>query len=366
MTNPISVLIVDDSTAVRTAFSAIINNDPGLTLFGTAQDPFVAVERMRTELPDVILLDIEMPRMDGLTFLKKIMTQCPVPVIVCSSHSQKGSMAAMTALDLGAAEVLAKPDLATADARNRAAFRISQAVRTAVGSKEPMPMQGGNTDEGRSDTRVSPEKIIAKRPASSRAGPRPLVVIGSSTGGPDALRQVLSGLPRTTPPIAIVQHMPAEFTGPLARRLNGQSEIEVVEAKTGDVLVPGYAFIAPGDQHLLINRQGRDYVAQVVGGPYVARHRPSVDVLFRSAAQAAGQNAMGMILTGMGDDGATCLGEIRASGGYTVAQNEESCVVYGMPRSAVEAGAVDKVLPLSRMTSEIVQWNSQKSHKAAG
>ncbi|MCR9108909.1 chemotaxis response regulator protein-glutamate methylesterase [Marivita sp. XM-24bin2] len=364
MTHPISVLIVDDSAAVRTAFSAIIKADPGLTLFGTAQDPFVAVERMRDDLPDAILLDIEMPRMDGLTFLKKIMAQCPVPVIVCSSHSQKGSMAAITALDLGAAEVLAKPDLTTTEARNRAALRIGQAVRAAVTERSDISSSPANTDEGRNDARVTPDKILAKRPAVRRGTSTPLVVIGSSTGGPDALRQVLTELPSNAPAIAIVQHMPAEFTGPLARRLNERCQIEVVEAKSGDPVTAGCALIAPGDQHLVIHREGRSYFAEVVGGPYVSRHRPSVDVLFRSAAQAAGENAMGMILTGMGDDGATCLGEIQECGGYTVAQNEASCVVYGMPRSAVEAGVVDKVTALKEMSGEIMKWHAGKFRKA--
>lgn len=364
MTNSISVLIVDDSVAVRTAFSAIINADPGLTLFGTAQDPFVAVDRMRDDLPDVILLDIEMPRMDGLTFLKKIMAQCPVPVVVCSSISQKGSVAAITALDLGAAEVLAKPDLTTAEARNRAALRIGQAIRNAVGETVRTSARGVNTEEGRSDARVSPDKILPRRPAVRKAGPTPIVAIGSSTGGPDALRQVLTTLPRNAPGIAIVQHMPAEFTGPLARRLNDRCEINVAEAASGDPLLPGCALVAPGDQHMLIHRDGRHYVVEIVGGPYVSRHRPSVDLLFRSAAQAAGENALGMILTGMGDDGATCLGEIQECGGYTVAQNEASCVVYGMPRSAAEAGVVDKVAPLSQMSGEIMTWYGAKSRKA--
>ena len=364
MAQPISVLIVDDSVAVRTAFSAIVTADPGLTLFGTAQDPYVAVERMRDDLPDAIILDIEMPRMDGLTFLKKIMAQCPVPVVVCSSHSQKGSVAAFTALDLGAAEVLAKPDLSTAEARNRAALRIGQAIRNAVGETKSLAGRGVNTDEGRSDGRISPDKILPKRPPVRSAGKTPLVAIGSSTGGPDALRQVLTGLPANAPAIAIVQHMPAEFTGPLARRLNDRCEINVAEAASGDPLLPGCALIAPGDQHMLIHRDGRHYVVEIIGGPYISRHRPSVDVLFRSAAQAGGENAMGMILTGMGDDGATCLGEIQAAGGYTVAQNEASCVVYGMPRSAVEAGVADKVAPLSQMSAEIMGWSTGKSRKA--
>jgi len=364
MTKPISVLIVDDSVAVRTAFSAIINADPGLTLFGTASDPFVAVERMRDDLPDAILLDIEMPRMDGLTFLKKIMAQCPVPVIVCSSHSQTGSIAAMTALDLGAAEVLAKPDLTTIDARARAGLRIGQAVRTAVGGKPGVTHRGNNTDEGRSDGRLSPDKILTRQPAIRKAAPTPLVVIGSSTGGPDALRQVLTGLPENAPAIAIVQHMPAEFTGPLARRLDGRCKIDVAEARSGDVLQAGCALIAPGDQHLVVHREGRGYVVEVVGGPYVSRHRPSVDVLFRSAAQAAGENAMGVLLTGMGDDGATCLAEIQQCGGYTVAQDEASCVVFGMPRSAIEAGVVDKIAPLSDMPGEIMGWFGGKLRKA--
>lgn len=364
MARPISVLIVDDSVAVRTAFSAMIKGDPGLRLFGTAEDPFVAVERMKTELPDVILLDIEMPRMDGLTFLKKIMAQCPVPVIVCSSHTQEGSLAAMTALDLGAAEVLAKPDLTTLEARNRAAMRISQAIRNAAGESPSAAARGVKSNEGRSDARLSPDVILPKRPATRQTVTSPLVVIGSSTGGPDALRQVLTDLPLNAPPIVIVQHMPAEFTGPLARRLNGQCQIEVMEARNGDAVMPGRALIAPGDQHLLVHRDGRRYVVEVVNGPYVSRHRPSVDVLFRSAAQSAGGHAMGVILTGMGDDGATCLGEIKECGGYTVAQNEESCVVYGMPRSAVEAGVVDKVAPLSEMSAEITGWYVGKTRKA--
>lgn len=364
MTKPISVLIVDDSVAVRTAFSAMINADHGLKLFGTAQDPFAAVERMKTELPDVIVLDIEMPRMDGLTFLHKIMTQCPVPVIVCSSHSQKGSAAAMKALDLGAAEVLAKPDLTTVEARSRAALRIGQAIRAAVGDAPKAMTRGVKSDDGRSDGRLSADVILPKRPAVHRAGSSKLVVIGSSTGGPDALRQVLTGLPVDAPPIAIVQHMPAEFTGPLASRLNTRCQIEVVEAQNGDVLAPGCAVIAPGDHHMLIHRESRGYVVEIMNGPFVSRHRPSVDVLFRSAAQAAGSNALGMILTGMGDDGATCLGEIQECGGFTVAQDEASCVVYGMPRSAVEAGVVDKVAPLSAMPTEIMEWYRGTSRKA--
>lgn len=364
MPKPISVLIVDDSVAVRTAFSAMINADHGLSLFGTAQDPFVAVEQMKTNLPDVILLDIEMPRMDGLTFLSKIMTQCPVPVIVCSSHSQKGSNAAMKALDLGAAEVLAKPDLTSAEARNRAAIRIGQAIRAAAGETGTPATRGVNTDDGRSDARLSPDVILPKRPAVRLAAAMPLVVIGSSTGGPDALRHVLTNLPSDAPPIAIVQHMPAEFTGPLARRLNTRCQIEVIEARNGDVLAPGCALIAPGDQHMIVHREKRGYAVEIVNGPFVSRHRPSVDVLFRSAAQAAGSRALGMILTGMGDDGATCLGEIHECGGYTVAQDEASCVVYGMPRSAVEAGVVDKVAPLSEMSAEIMAWYGGKARKA--
>jgi len=345
----VSVLIVDDSTAVRSAFSAIVKADPGLILFGAAGDPFQAVDLMRDGLPDVILLDLELPKMDGLTFLKRIMSQRPLPVVVCSSHTEAGSQAAMKALELGASEVLAKPRLDSPAARAEAAMRIGDALRAAVTSRS----------RGRRAIALSPGEKLTADAVLPRLPPRPVpptepvVVIGASTGGTQALQEVLGVLPATAPAIAITQHMPEHFTRAFAQRLDGLCRIEVRESADGDVLRPGLALIAPGNHHMLLRRQGGHYRVSIVEGPCVSRHRPSVDVLFRSAAQVAGPNALGIILTGMGDDGAACMAELRASGARTLAQDEESCVVYGMPREAVAAGGVDRVLPLDQVAREI-------------
>lgn len=346
------VLVVDDSAAVRTAFSAIIRADPGLDLFATAADPFQAVERMRVDLPDVVLLDLELPKMDGLTFLKKIMSQRPLPVVVCSSHTDSGSQAAMRALESGAAEVLAKPSLDSPLARAEAAVRLGEALRAAAASRVP------GTGRKLVATLTPGEKLNADAilpPLQPRPVPptMPVVVIGASTGGTDALLQVLTELPDNCPSIAIVQHMPEHFTLAFARRLNGLCRIEVREAADGDTMQPGLALIAPGNHHMLLSRSGAGYRVSIVEGAYVSRHRPSVDVLFRSAAQAAGANAVGVILTGMGDDGAAGMKEMHDAGARTLAQDEATCVVYGMPREAVMAGGVDLVLPLGRMAEEI-------------
>lgn len=346
----LSVLVVDDSAAVRSAFSAIIRADPGLSLFGTAGDPFQAADLMRSALPDVVLLDLELPRMDGLTFLKRIMAQRPLPVVVCSSHTEAGSQSAMKALDSGAAEVLAKPRLDTPTARSEAAMRIGDALRAAVSSRAPGRKQVSLFAPGE---KLTADAILPPMP--SRGIPRtdPVVVIGASTGGTHALEKVLTALPASAPAIAIVQHMPEHFTRAFAQRLDGLCRISVREAADGDVLRPGLALIAPGNHHMLLRRQAGTYHVTIAEGPYVCRHRPSVDVLFRSAAQAAGANALGIILTGMGDDGAACLAEMRAAGARTLAQDEETSVVYGMPKEAVAAGGVDRVLPLGSIAPEI-------------
>lgn len=347
---PIRVLVVDDSAAVRAAFSSIIAEDPGLELFATAADPYVAVERMRLRLPDVILLDLELPRMSGLTFLGKIMSQRPLPVVVCSSHAGAGSDSALKALELGAAEVLAKPRLDTEVARQEASVRIGDALRAAVsvrgkGTRPSVPFDPGS--------KLSADVILP--PLAPRNVPMtmPVVAIGSSTGGTDALRDVLTALPEAAPAILIVQHMPEHFTQAFARRIDGLCRIEVREARDGDILKPGLALIAPGNHHLMLRRSGDVYRVSITEGPYVSRHRPSVDVLFRSTAQAAGQNALGIILTGMGDDGAACLGEMKAAGARTIAQDEASSVVWGMPRAAVECGAAECTMPLRLMATEI-------------
>ncbi|GAA4217494.1 two-component system chemotaxis response regulator CheB [Sagittula marina] len=348
----INVLVVDDSATVRSAFSAIIRADAGLSLFATASDPFIAVERMKKGLPDVILLDLELPNMDGLTFLKKIMSQRPMPVVVCSSYTEAGSQGALKALDLGAAEVLAKPRLDTQVARAEAAVQIGDALRAAVSSRH------GDATRRPAPAFVPGEKysadvVLPHRPPKPVPETMPIVAIGASTGGTEALRDVLTALPAEAPAIAVVQHMPEKFTHAFANRLNTLCRIEVREAENGDVMTRGTALIAPGNHHMILRRSGTSYRVDVVNGPYVSRHRPSVDVLFRSVAQAAGANALGIIMTGMGDDGAAGMAEMHASGARTVAQDEASSVVWGMPREAIDAGGVDKVVALQRIAKEI-------------
>lgn len=348
--HPLSVLIVDDSSAVRAALSAIIKADPGLTLFGVAADPYQAVDLMRSELPDVMLLDVELPRMDGLSFLKRIMAQRPLPVVVCSSHTDAGSTSAMKALDLGAAEVLTKPRLDSQVARVEAAVRIGDALRAAVSSRSASRKRASVVPPGE---KLSADVVLPRLPPRSLPTTEPIVAIGASTGGTAALQTILTALPVSAPAIAIVQHMPEHFTRAFAQRLDSLCQIEVREAADGDLLRAGLALIAPGNHHMVLQRHGAQYRVTIVDGPYVGRHRPSVDVLFRSTAQAAGKNALGIILTGMGDDGAACMVEMKAAGARTLAQDEATSVVYGMPREAVAAGGVDKTLPLQAFAREI-------------
>ncbi|MDT8856024.1 chemotaxis response regulator protein-glutamate methylesterase [Paracoccaceae bacterium Fryx2] len=349
------VLVVDDSASIRAAFSSIIAADPGLSLMATAADPYVAVEKMRDEIPDVMLLDLELPRMDGLTFLRKIMSQRPIPVVVCSSHTGAGSEAMMKALDLGAAEVLAKPRLDTPANRQEAAIRIGDALRAAAqtgrkgaGARAPAALAPGE--------KLSADVILPPMPP--RAVPRtgPVIAIGASTGGTEALLQVLRALPANAPPVAIVQHMPEHFTLAFARRLDAQCAMTVREAADGDLLEPGTALIAPGNHHMVMRRHGSEYRVNILEGPCVSRHRPSVDVLFRSTAQAAGANALGVIMTGMGDDGARCLLEMRNAGARTLAQDEASCIVFGMPGEAISRGSAERSVQLSRIAAEIMAF----------
>lgn len=358
----IKVLIVDDSATVRSAFSSIIRADPGLGLFGTAGDPFIAVDRMKSGLPDVILLDLELPNMDGLTFLKKIMAQRPMPVVVCSSYTEAGSQAALKALDLGAAEVLAKPHLDTQLARAEAAVRIGDALRAAVSSHKDhsarKPASLFTPGE-----KFTADVILPYRKPKQVPGTSPVVAIGASTGGTEALREVLTALPDTTPAIAVVQHMPENFTHAFANRLNSLCQINVREAQNGDMMTSGTALIAPGNHHMMLRRSGTSYRVDIVEGSYVSRNRPSVDVLFRSVAQAAGANALGIIMTGMGDDGAAGMTEMHAAGARTLAQDEASSVVWGMPGAAVQAGGVDRIVALSKLFKEIESHGAcQKNH----
>lgn len=354
----IRVLIVDDSPSVRMTLSEIIAGDPALEVMATAADPYVAVERIRQEVPDVMFLDIEMPRMDGLTFLRKIMSQRPIPVVICSSVAEAGSDTLMQALEAGAVDVVTKPRVDTAQFLQESRMRICDAAKAAAHAKfrglhkpaPPMTVEAKLT----ADAIIPPHS--AARAASVRAKlptTDPIVCIGASTGGTEALREVLEALPANSPGILIVQHMPEKFTNAFARRLNSICAIAIKEAEDGDVVQPGLALIAPGNLHMVLQRSASRYTVNIVDGPHVSRHRPSVDVLFRSASQVAGRNAMGIILTGMGDDGARGLLEMRQAGSVTVAQDEESCVVFGMPKEAIERGAAGKIVPLKRVATEI-------------
>ncbi len=349
MAGEIRVLVVDDSAVVRQVMSDILGREPGIRVIGTAPDPLFALERMRREWPDVITLDVEMPRMDGVTFLKKIMAERPTPVVICSSLTQAGAETTMQALAAGAVSIIAKPTLGLKEFLRESSNDVVAAVRAAAVSRVRNPA-------------ARPVARVTAEPDGAAAGVHAMakttdsiVAIGTSTGGTQALEAVLTALPATAPGIVIVQHMPEKFTASFAERLNGLCEIDVFEAKDGQRVVPGRALIAPGGKHMLLKRSGAQYHVEVVDGPVVNRHRPSVDVLFRSVAKYAGKNALGVIMTGMGDDGARGLKEMHDAGARTLAQDEESCVVYGMPKEAVKLGAVDRSLPLERIAAALVQ-----------
>lgn len=361
----IRVLIVDDSAAVRTTLSDIISSDPALDVMATAADPYIAVERIRNEVPDVIFLDIELPRMDGITFLKKMMAQRPIPVVICSSHASEGSDTLIKALEAGAVDVVPKPRIDTAQFLQDSRQRICEAARNAAQARlrgrARAPAPPVQVEAKLSADAVIPPRSAARAASALNTMPvtEPIVCIGASTGGTEALRDVLVDLPAGAPATLIVQHMPERFTAAFARRLDGLCRVRVKEAEDGDVLEAGLVLIAPGGQHMMLRRTGSRYTAHIVDGPHVSRHRPSVDVLFRSAAYAAGRNAIGVMLTGMGDDGANGLLEMRQAGAMTLAQDEESCVVFGMPREAIAIGAAHKTVPLGRVAHEISAFASR-------
>jgi two-component system chemotaxis response regulator CheB len=356
MKPPIKVLIIDDSAVVRQTLTEVLSSDPEIVVMGTAADPFAAARRIQTEVPDVITLDVEMPRMDGITFLRKLMAQRPIPVVMCSSLTEHGSETLMQALEAGAVDVILKPRLGTAEFLMESKLRICEAVKAAAQARLP------KRPAARPITAVPPQKLTADvmlpPPGLGRAMARTterVICIGASTGGTESLRVVLEALPVASPGIVIVQHMPEKFTEAFARRLDGLCEVEVKEAADGDAVLRGRALIAPGNHHMLLQRSGARYYVAVKDGPLVSRHRPSVDVLFRSAAHSVGANGVGIIMTGMGDDGAHGLLEMKQVGALTVAQDEATSVVFGMPKEAIALGAADKVLPLDRLAAEIVR-----------
>jgi two-component system, chemotaxis family, protein-glutamate methylesterase/glutaminase len=373
----IRVLVVDDSAVVRQVISEVLKADPQLTITAAVADPLFATERMKLNWPDVIVLDVEMPRMDGITFLRKIMAERPTPVVICSTLTEVGTGTYLEAMAAGAVSIVTKPksglktfllnaadDLiahvkAAAQANLACLQRSASVARSA--SVEPPPQ----VVREKIFTRTGPIKIEPKLTADAvlarsdhhamHETTERVVAIGTSTGGTQALEAMLVHLPKLCPGLVIVQHMPERFTAAFAKRLNDLCEITVREAVNGERLLPGHALIAPGGKHLMLTRSGAYYYAEVADGPLVNRHKPSVDVLFRSVAKCAGRNATGVIMTGMGDDGARGLKEMRDAGAHTLAQDEASCVVFGMPKEAIRLGGVERVLPLQEIPREIAK-----------
>jgi two-component system chemotaxis response regulator CheB len=345
----IRVLIVDDSAVVRQTLSEVLSSDPEIEIMATAADPFVAAERISEEVPDVITLDIEMPRMDGLTFLQKIMAQHPIPVVICSSLAEEGAQSTLRALEYGAVDIVAKPRLGSKQFLEESRITICQTVKAAAGARL-RTIQPRRAVE----PKLTADAILSPATHAMAETTEKVVAIGASTGGTEALKTVLEALPPDTPGIVIVQHMPELFTRAFADRLNGLCAITVKEAEPNDTVIRGRALIAPGNHHVLLKRSGARYYVDLKDGPLVCRHRPSVDVLFRSAARYAGQNAVGVILTGMGDDGARGMLEMKQAGAVTIAQDEATCVVFGMPNEAIKRGAVDLVLPLEAVAGAVL------------
>jgi two-component system chemotaxis response regulator CheB len=347
----IKVIVVDNSAVVRQVLGGLLDADPGIDLIGAVADPLLAMVRMERQWPDVIVLDIDMARMNGMTFLKKIMSERPTPVIVCSAHADANGGSAAEARTAGAVAFIAKPEFGLKQFLTDRAPGLLAMVRAAAGvSVKPLMV----TEKYTADV-----VLRAAARASDAECTERVVALGASTGGTQALETVLGGLPRVSPGIVIVQHMPVKFTAEFAARLDALCRIEVREARHNDRVNPGLALIAPGGKHMLLRRGGGHYFVEVIDGPLVSRHRPSVDVLFRSVAQSAGPNALGVIMTGMGDDGAAGLLEMREAGARTLAQDERSCVVYGMPKEALKRGGVERSVSLGEIGREIGQHLQQ-------
>lgn len=345
----IKVLVVDDSAIVRQALKEILSSDPEIEVIGTAQDPFQAADKMRNVVPDVITLDVEMPRMDGITFLNKIMSQHPIPVVICSSLVADGSETLARALEAGAVDIIQKPAMGTRRFLEDSRIIICDAIKGAAQAnlkKIPIRKQ--------TPRKLSADVILPKHTKAMAETTEKVIVIGASTGGTEAIRILLEAMPRVAPGIVIVQHMPEGFTRSFARRLHSLCEMDVREAQNGDSVIQGQVLIAPGNKHTLLKRSGARYFVEIKDGPLVCRHRPSVNVLFRSAARYAGKNALAAILTGMGDDGADGLRELAEAGAWTCAQDEASSVVYGMPREAVLRGGTQRELPLQKIAPALL------------
>lgn len=360
MPRKIKVLIVDDSALVRQTLTDVISSDPVLEVLGVASDPYVAVRKIAEEAPDVITLDVEMPRMDGLTFLRKIMSQHPIPVIIISSLTDRATEMGIRALEYGAVDIITKPQVSTKAFLEESKITICDAIKAAASAtisrrRSPSPFAQPQTPYT-----VQPKYSADAVLSISPNGPMPItttdkiIAVGASTGGTEALVEFLRAMPIDCPGIVVVQHMPEKFTASFAERLNGLCQISVKEAANNDSVIPGQALIAPGNRHTLLKRSGARYYVEVIQGELVNRHRPSVDVLFRSTAKYAGANAYGVIMTGMGDDGARGMLEMKQAGAFNIAQDEKSCVVFGMPREAIKLDAAHKVLPLNEIAPFLI------------
>lgn len=354
----IRVVVVDDSAVVRKVLTAILNSDPGIEVVGVASDPYLARDKIKKLNPDVITLDVEMPRMDGVTFLRNLMRLRPMPVVMVSSLTNEGAEITLEAMEIGAVDFVTKPSLGLADPLANYAEDLIEKVKTAAAARVRRYIRDVALPEVA--PKYSADAVLLKKPAR-----RPfktsekIIAIGASTGGTEAVREILAEMPADAPAIVVTQHIPGAFSGPFAQRMNRISAMTVLEAEDGQRIVPGHAYIAPGSHHLLVQRDGARYVCRLHDGPAVNRHRPSVDVLFRSVAQNVGANAVGVILTGMGMDGALGLKELRDSGAPTLAQDENTSVVWGMPGEAVKLGGVDHILPLQRIGAEMLKLVKQ-------
>lgn len=352
MVKRVRVLIVDDSASVRQLMTEVLTSDDEIEVIGTAADPYIAAERMRADAPDVITLDVEMPRMDGITFLTKLMAQHPIPVVICSTLTEKGSETAFLALERGAVEVITKPKVGTREFFRESSVRICDAVKAAARAQLKRRDAAAKIEV---KPKFSADAMLAKSAPRMIQTTDRVIAVGASTGGTEALREFLEAMPVDAPGIVIVQHMPEQFTAKFADRLNSICRVEVKEAEDNDAVTTGRALIAPGNRHMLLKRSGARYFVEVREGPLVNRHRPAVDVLFRSTARHAGRNAIGVIMTGMGDDGARGMLEMKEAGAVNIAQDEASCVVFGMPAEAIKMGGVSTVLPLARIAGEVLR-----------